>query len=43
VFFWSEEHARDYRREKHRLRGAYFSSEQIAYLNKAIQSAIFGF
>lgn len=45
-FLWekrtSEEHAREYRRKRHRVRGAYFTAQQAAYLNRAIQSALFG-
>lgn len=43
VFFWSEEHAKAYRKSTHRIRGAYFNARQMAKLTKIIQGAIFGF
>jgi hypothetical protein len=43
VFLWSEEHAREYRRRKHRVSGVYFKPEQAVSVTKAIQSALFGF
>ena len=43
VFFWSEEHARAYRKITHRIRGAYMKAEQMILATKIIQSAIFGF
>ena len=43
VFFWSEEHAREYRKKKHRVRGEYFTATQMVKLTKLIQSALFGF
>ena len=43
VFFWSEEHAKEYRKTKHRIRGAYFTASQMAKGTRVIQSAIFSF
>jgi hypothetical protein len=43
VFFWSEEHAREYRKREHRIRGVYFTAEQAVFVTKAIQSILFGF
>jgi hypothetical protein len=43
VFFWSEEHAKEYRRKVHRIRGAYLTAKQMVKGTKIIQSAIFGF
>jgi hypothetical protein len=43
VFFWSEEHAREYRKKSHRIRGAYMNTEQMVTVTRLIQSAIFGF
>jgi hypothetical protein len=43
VFFWSEEHARDYRRSTHRLRGVYMTVPQICQATRIMQSILFGF
>jgi hypothetical protein len=43
VFFWSEEHAREYRKRTHRIRGAYMTAEQMVKVTRPTQSAIFGF
>jgi hypothetical protein len=43
VFFWSEEHARDHRKNSHRIRGAYLRVNQMVEMTRIIQSAIFGF
>jgi len=43
VFFWSEEHAREYRKLNHRTRGAYMTAGQMNEATRIIQSAIFGF
>ena len=43
VFFWSEEHAKNYRKKTHRIRGAYMRADQMLEVTKIIQSAIFGF
>ena len=43
VFFWSEEHARQYRKSTHRIRGVYSPLDKVAQANRIVQSAIFGF
>jgi hypothetical protein len=43
IFFWSEEHAREYRREQGGERGIYATIDQALYINRLMQSAIFGF
>jgi hypothetical protein len=43
IFFWSEEHAREYRREHRNIRGSYMSLAQSVYLTPITQGAIFGF
>ena len=42
-FFWSEAHAREYRKKTHRIRGAYLNATQMKDGTRIIQSAIFGF
>jgi hypothetical protein len=43
VFFWSEEHAKAYRKTSHRLRGAYFTAEQLVLATRVAQSVLFAF
>jgi len=43
VFFWSEEHAREYRHSHPTERGSYMTLAQAAYLTPRVQGAIFGF
>jgi hypothetical protein len=43
TFFWSEEHAREYRRKHANLRGSYMTLAQSIYLTPRVQGAIFGF
>jgi hypothetical protein len=43
VFFWSEEHAREFRAETNQIEGAYYSLEQGMHFTKIVQSGIFGF
>jgi hypothetical protein len=43
VFFWSEEHAREYRRSTHRLRGIYMTVTQLCEVTRIMQSVLFGF
>ena len=43
VFFWSEEHVREYRKKTHRIRGAYMKADQMVKVTRIIQSALFGF
>jgi hypothetical protein len=42
VFFWSEEHAREYRREHTEVRGSYMTLAQSVFLTPRVQGAIFG-
>jgi hypothetical protein len=43
VFFWSEEHAREYRSKMANLRGTYMTLDQAVYITPLIQGAIFAF
>ena len=43
VFFWSEEHANDYRHKVDQKRGTYFTLAQSAYLTSRVQGALFAF
>jgi hypothetical protein len=43
VFLWSEEHAKEYRRKEHRVKGSYLTIEQITFLTPIIQGTVFGF
>jgi hypothetical protein len=43
VFFWSEEHAKEYRKSTHRIRGVYSPLSKVADANRILQSAVFGF
>jgi hypothetical protein len=43
VFFWSEEHARDFRMSHHQVDGTYLALEQGVYATRIAQSALFGF
>ena len=43
VFLWSEEHAREYRKRTHRIRGVYSRLDRVADAHRIVQSAIFGF
>ena len=43
VFFWSEEHAREYRRETGGEKGLYMTLDQAVYITPIIQGALFGF
>jgi len=42
-FFWSEEHARDYRRTPQQPDGVYLSMEQAAFSERIAQSGLFAF
>jgi hypothetical protein len=41
VFFWSEEHARDYRRKHQQPDGAYLTLSQAAFCERYAQSGLF--
>jgi hypothetical protein len=41
VFFWSEEHAREYRRARTQVDGAYFTMDQAAFSERIAQSGLF--
>jgi hypothetical protein len=41
VFFWSEEHARDFRRQNPQPDGAYLTMEQAAVSERIAQSGLF--
>ena len=41
VFFWSEEHARDYRRTHQQPDGAYLTMDQAAFSERYAQSGLF--
>jgi len=43
VFFWSEEHAREYRASKGAVDGIYLNPEQALFSIKVAQAALFGF
>jgi hypothetical protein len=43
VFFWSEEHAREYRMENHQVDGTYLTLEQSTYSSRIAQAALFAF
>jgi hypothetical protein len=43
IFFWSEEHAKEYRRSHVNIRGSYMTLAQSVYLTPKVQGAIFGF
>jgi hypothetical protein len=43
VFFWSEDHAREHRRDRGGVTGLYLTLSQSAYLTKTVQSEIFAF
>jgi hypothetical protein len=43
IFFWSEEHAREYRHQHAHIRGSYMTLAQSIYLTPRVQGAIFGF
>ena len=43
LFFWSEEHAREYRKQKTLVDGIYLTMEQSVYAIPIAQSALFGF
>ena len=43
MFLWSEDHARQYRKTRHRTRGVYSPLERVVEVNRIVQSAIFGF
>ena len=43
MFLWSEDHAREYRKTRHRTRGVYSPLDRVADANRIVQSAIFGF
>jgi hypothetical protein len=43
VFFWSEEHAREYRLNHRQLDGSYLTLDQSCHLTRIVQGALFGF
>ena len=43
IFFWSEEHAKEYRHQKGGEHGAYLTLPQCAHFVRISQSALFGF
>jgi len=43
VFFWSEEHAKEYRRQYQGVRGPYLTLPQAVYITPLEQGAIFAF
>jgi alkylmercury lyase-like protein len=43
LFFWSEEHARQFQAEADRIDGLYLTMEQMAYSTKIAQGALFAF
>jgi hypothetical protein len=43
VFFWSEEHAREYRRTHNGVRGSYMTLAQSIYVTPRTQGALFDF
>jgi hypothetical protein len=43
VFFWSEEHAKEFQKTHAGKRGTYMTLEQCVYITPQTQSAIFGF
>jgi hypothetical protein len=43
IFFWSEEHAREYRTGAHQVDGEYLTLEQMAYLIPINQGSLFAF
>jgi hypothetical protein len=43
VFFWSEEHAKEYRGRSGGMRGTYMTLDQAVYVTPIIQGAIFAF
>ncbi len=43
MFFWSEEHAREYRRQAGGVSGTYMTISQSAYVTRRMQSALFAF
>ena len=42
MFLWSEDHAREYRKSRHRTRGVYSPLDRVVDANRIVQSAIFG-
>ena len=43
IFFWSEEHAKAYRRQVGGEWGIYLTLAQSAYVTRVAQSSLFGF
>ena len=43
IFFWSEEHAKEHRRQVDGERGIYLTLAQSAYVTRIAQSSLFGF
>jgi hypothetical protein len=43
LFFWSEEHAREFRRSKRQVEGVYLTLEQSVYSTRIAQGALFAF
>jgi len=43
IFFWSEEHAKEYRRQAGGERGIYANVKQSSYITRLVQSGLFGF
>jgi hypothetical protein len=43
IFFWSEEHMKEYRSQHANIRGSYMTLAQSIYLTPRVQGAIFGF
>jgi hypothetical protein len=43
VFFWSEDHAREYRRSHNKVRGSFMTLAQSVYMTPQVQGALFSF
>lgn len=43
LFFWSEEHARDFRESRDQVDGVYLTMDQSAYSTRIAQGALFAF
>jgi hypothetical protein len=43
LFFWSEEHAREFRKDRDQVDGVYLTLEQSAYSTRIAQGALFAF
>jgi ABC-type arginine/histidine transport system permease subunit len=43
LFFWSEEHAREFRAEADHVDGVFLTLQQSAYSTQIVQGALFAF